>query len=236
MDRITRKDLKTDKFAEEVVDVFDWTSAHRGEVIRYGSIVVVVILIAVGVMYYNRHEAGVRQDALADMLRIDDATVGVNNTAMNLHFDTQAEKDAARTKAFTEVASKYEGTQEGAIAAMNLGSDAADKGNLAEAEKRFKSVSDTAPKPYAALARVALAQVYAAEGKTADAQKTLQQVIDNPTATVSKEQATIALAQVLAQSNPAQARKLLEPLRASTRSSVSQAAITAYGALPQTGQ
>ena len=38
VDRQTRKDLKTDKFAEDVFDVFDWASAHKAEVVRYGAI------------------------------------------------------------------------------------------------------------------------------------------------------------------------------------------------------
>ena len=54
MDRQTRKDLKTDKFAEDVFDVFDWASVHKAEVARYGAILVAVVLIVVGVMYYNR--------------------------------------------------------------------------------------------------------------------------------------------------------------------------------------
>jgi hypothetical protein len=44
---------------------------------------------------------------------------------------------------------------------------------------------------------------------------------------VSKEQAIIALAKLKAKDNPAEARKLLEPLRAEKRSAVSRAAITA---------
>jgi len=53
-------------------------------------------------------------------------------------------------------------------------------------------------------------------------------LIDDPTILVSKEQATIALAKVLAKKNPAEARKLLEPLRAE-RGPVSRAALTALG-------
>ena len=37
MDRQTRKDLKTDKFAEDVFDVFGWASAHKTEVARFAK-------------------------------------------------------------------------------------------------------------------------------------------------------------------------------------------------------
>ena len=79
---------------------------------------------------------------------------------------------------------------------------------------------------------MALAQVYASENKTADAEKLLRDLISNPPSTVSKEQATIALGQLLANSKPEEAHKLLDPLRTSTRISVSRAAITAAAAIP----
>jgi DNA-directed RNA polymerase subunit F len=48
---------------------------------------------------------------------------------------------------------------------------------------------------------------------------------------VSKEQAQIALAQVLAKANPQEARKLLEPLR-SERAAISRNALTLLAELP----
>jgi len=237
LDRQTRKDLKSDKFAEEVFDVFDWASVHKTEVLRYGGILLVLVVIGLGVMYYSRYQAGVRQDALARALRIDDASAGAApDPGGRLHYETEAEKNKAREQAFADVATRFSGTQEGAIAEMYLGGWAVDAGDLAGAEKRFKRVADDAPKAYAALARLALAQVYAAENKTADAEKVLRELIANPSATVSKEQATIALGQLLATSKPDEAHKLLDPLRTSTRIPVSRAAITAVGSIPKTAK
>jgi predicted negative regulator of RcsB-dependent stress response len=233
LDRQTRKDLKSDKFAEEVFDVFEWASAHKTEVIRYGGALIALVVIALGVMYYNRYQAGVRADALAKALRIDDAMVGTADPGGRLHYDTEDQKDKAREQAFADIAARYSGTQEGAIAEIYLGGWAVDKGDLPGAEKRFQRAVDDAPKAYAALGRLALAQVYASEGKTADAEKILRELIANPASTVSKEQATIVLGQVLASSKPAEAHKLLDPLRTSTRVPVSRAAITAAGSIPQ---
>jgi len=232
VDRQTRKDLKTDKFAEDVFDIFDWASVHKAEVARYGAILVVVVLIIVGVVYYNRGQAATREEALAKALRIDDATTGEVVQPANMHFDTEAEKDKARIQAFTELSAKYSGTQEAAVADMYLGSYAVDAGNLAEAEKRYKKVVDDGPKAYAGLARLSLAQVYSSEGKMADAEKVLRDAIANPSLTVSKEHATIVLGQLLAQSNPAEAHKLLDPLRTSLRGAISRTAITDSANLP----
>lgn len=232
MDRKTRKNLKSDKFAQEVTTIWDWIAEHKSEVIRYGSIGAAVVLIGVGIFYYQRHQTNVREDALAAALRIDNAGVGANPMPGMLNFPTQQEKDKAWEKAFTEVATKYHGTQEGAIAEMYLASQADDKGNLAEAEKRYKDVMDSAPKPYASMAAVALAQVYAGDGKLDEAEKLLRDYIAHPTVTVSKDEATIELAQIIAQKNPEEARKLLEPLRTS-RTAISRAAVQELGDLSQ---
>jgi len=193
VDRQTRKDLKTDKFAEDVFDVFEWASVHKAEVVRYGAILLAVVLIIVGVVYYNRSQAVVRGEALAKALRVDDATTGEAVQPTNMHFDTEAQKDKAKVQAFTDLSAKYNGTQEGAVADMYLGSYAVDTGNMAEAEKRYKRVVEEGPKAYAGLARLSLAQVYASEGKMADAEKILRDAIANPSLTVSKEHATIVL-------------------------------------------
>jgi predicted negative regulator of RcsB-dependent stress response len=235
LDRQTRKDLKSDKFAEEVFDVFDWASVHKTEVVRYGAVLIAAVLIAVGVMYYNRSQAAVREEALAKALRVDDATTGPNIQPTNLHYDTDAEKAKAKMQVFTDLSARYNGTQEGAIADMYLASYATDNGKLDEAEKHYKRVVDDGPKAYASLARLSLAQVYVSEGKMADAEKVLRQAIANPTATVSKEYASLVLGELLAQSNPAEAHKLMDPLRTSKRGVISRTAITDAANIPQTG-
>jgi predicted negative regulator of RcsB-dependent stress response len=232
LDRQTRKDLKTDKFAAEVFDVFTWTSAHKGEVIRYAAIVVAVVAIGLGVLFYSRSRATQREEALANALRIDDAVPGPTAPPAALHFNTEDEKDKARAQAFSEIASKYNGSQEAAIAEIYMAGYDVDAGNLDNAAKRFNRVMNDAPKPYAALARLSLAQLDASQNKTAEAEKLLRELIDHPTVTVSKEEATIVLGQVLSQSNPAEAHKLIDPLRTSTRGAVSRTAITASASIP----
>ncbi len=233
MDRITRKELKGDKFAEEVFDIFDWASVHKAEVFRYGGIALAVVAIGVGVFYYNRYRAESREEALAAAMRVDDATVGDNSLPANLHYATQEEKDKARAKVFSELAAKYSGTQEGAFAAFELASDAVDKGNLAQAEKIFREVGDSGPKGYAGVARLSLGRVLAAEGKLDDARKVLQDLVKDPSFMVSKDEATIALAQVTAKTDPSAALKMLEPLRVSTRLPVSRVAVNTYGDIDQ---
>jgi predicted negative regulator of RcsB-dependent stress response len=183
------------------------------------------VLIAVGVTYYNRSQATAREDALSKALRADEATTGATIEPTSLHFDTEAEKAKARLETFTELSAKYGGTQEGAIADLYLASYAVDSGNQDEADRRYKRVVDDGPKAYASLARIALSQIYISEGKMADAEKVLRDAIANPSATVSKEQAQLALGELLSKSNPTEAHKLLDPLRTSARGTISRTAI-----------
>src|SRR5262249_17446096 len=144
---------------------------------------------------------------------------------------TAEEKEKARQKAFGDLASKYHGTQEGAIGNMYLAASAVDRGDNAAAERLYKDAIDSAPAAYASVASVALADVYVSQGKIDDAEKLLRKVVANPTIFVSKEEATVHLAEAISGTKPKEARALLEPLRAA-RSTVSRAAIAALGKLP----
>jgi tetratricopeptide (TPR) repeat protein len=231
MDRRTRKQLKSDKFAQEVGHTFEFLTEHRTDFIRYGAVAVAAILIAGGAYFYEGHAASVREEALAQALRIEDAKISPTPQPPNMTFATQQEQENAWNKAFTDLAVKYRGTQEGAIAGLYLGSRLADKGKLPDAEKMLRDVADSAPKEYAALAKVSLAQAYAGDGNIPEAKKLMDEVIAHPTVMVSKEQAEIEKAEMIAATDPAAARKILEPLR-TQRTAVSRAAITAIGNIP----
>jgi predicted negative regulator of RcsB-dependent stress response len=192
----------------------------------------VVAILVIAVLVYRNHEHVVRQEALHAAQQLQNASIGPQQNELSVSFPTQAERDKAVSKSFTELAAKYSGTDEGLIAEFFLGTNAADQGKLSEAEKRLKVVAD-AGIPYSALAKLSLAQVYSAEGKLADGEKLVQSLIDHPTPLVSKEAATIALAELIQLKDPQRARKLLEPLRSSPRGSVSRVAISALSDMSQ---
>jgi len=233
VDRLTRKELKTDEVAEKAFEFLDWTKVHQAVVIR-GVIAVVVLGVAwLGYHFYNGHQAEVRQEALAKALRVQEATTGTNIQPASAHFDTEDEKTKAAAAAMTDVAKRFSGTQEGAIAQMYLAGAAAEKGDLPGSEKLFKEVVADAPASYASLARLSLANVYASEGKNNDAETVLRDAMAHPTSTVSRESAALALAQILAKTKPEEARKLVDPLRTMIkRPAVSREAITVATEFP----
>jgi predicted negative regulator of RcsB-dependent stress response len=232
VDRLTRKELKSDRFALEVQHSIQVVTDHRQQLTRWGTIAGVVAILVIAVVMYRNHEHVVRQEALHAAQQLQNASIGPQQNELSVSFPTQAERDKAVNKSFTELAVKYSGTDEGLIAEFFLGTNAADQGKLSEAEKRLKVVAD-AGIPYSALAKLSLAQVYAAEGKLADGEKLVQSLIDHPTPLVSKEAATIALAELIQSKDPQRARKLLEPLRSSPRGSVSRVAISALSDMSQ---
>lgn len=233
MDRLTRKNLKTDKFAEEVEHTVEYVGSHRRQVTLYGVIGLAVVLAAVGIYYYMDYQHGARQAALREALTIAAAPVGPARTPDAKSYSTKADKDKALDKAFTEVAAKYNGSEEGSYAEYMLGNLAMDQGRTADAEKRYRSVIDSGPANYASVAKLSLATIYSSQAKTKEAEQLLRSLIEKPTTLVSKEAASIELARILSDKNPEEARKLLTPIASmSDRQTVNRAAISAMGQLP----
>jgi predicted negative regulator of RcsB-dependent stress response len=235
VDRQLKKVAKTDEFKEGFWHLIGFSSEHLPQLKKYGAIVLGVLVIAGGIYFFVQHQATVREEALAEALKVDDATVGANPNPAAMHFDTADQKAQAVQKAYAEVAAKYHGSQEGAIAQMNLVQAAVDKGDNANAEKQLKDMMDSAPKAYASQAAITLADLYRIQGKYADAEKILEDLLKNPTVTVSKEEAQLALAKVKMHTDPKEAQKMLADLRTS-RTVISRAALNALAEMQGIGQ
>jgi predicted negative regulator of RcsB-dependent stress response len=233
VDKLTRKELKSDKFALEVQHSVEFVSEHRKQMIRWGPPAVAVVLIAIGIFWYRNYQANARKEVLHTSLNIQNSEVTTSKSEFLVTFPTAQAREVAVLKTWRDLAAKYPGTQEGGIAEFFLGTNAADGGNLPEAAKHFQAAIDASNAAYASEAKLALAQVYAAQGKLKDGENLIQSVIDHPTVMVSKDAATLALADLIKKSDPKRAHQLVDPLRTSTRSAVSKAAITLEGSLSQ---
>lgn len=214
MNRLTRKELKKDKFAQEVGHTVEFLGEHRPQLIRYGGAALAVIILVAGLRYYNKRQHEVRQRELYSATQLMNAPISVAPVPGIQTFVNEAEKSQAVVKAFTSLASKYSGSDEGNIAQYYLGTIALAEGRVDDAAKLLGQAAGSGNKDYASVAKLALAELYGVQGKTSEAEKLLRPLIAGPTVLVSKEQATISLARLLASSNPNEARKLLEPLKA----------------------
>jgi predicted negative regulator of RcsB-dependent stress response len=230
VDKQEREQLKHDVFVEEVTHSLDYAAKHKSQLSMYAGIALAVVAAGLGWWWYSDKQASERQIALRDALQNQQAAVGPGSSPYIRSFPTQAEKDQAIIKSFSELINKYPSSDEAAMGHHFIAVSYADQGKFAEAEKEWQIVVDKGSAEYAALARFSLAQLYAQTGKPDQAELHLRQLVANPTTLVSKENAQIELARVLSRTKPDEAKKILEPLRQlSTRSAVSRWAITAYG-------
>jgi hypothetical protein len=233
VDRITRKELKTDKFREEVAHTFQYVGLHSHQMVRYGVIVVVLILAIVAWSYYSRQKAADRQSLLQAAMEIQNRQIGpdTGNEFLPTYPTVEARSEAAN-QAFDGLIAKYPGSTEAQVSYYYLGVVAADLGKLSDAEKYFKTASGGGHLDYASLAAFSLAHLEASLGKAAEGERLLRALIEKPTVFVSKDQAIIALAKMIAPVRPNEARKLLEPLRTSRSSAVSRTALTTLAEFP----
>src|SRR5438045_3481481 len=130
--RITRKELKTDKFALEVEHGLTFFEEHKSDFGKYAGIAAAVAVLIFGYTIYQRREHGVREQALTTAIRVQEAPVGVSGNG-GLAFPSQEAKDQESIRVFTDLQTKHSGTAEGQIAQYYLGSIKADQGKLAEA-------------------------------------------------------------------------------------------------------
>jgi TolA-binding protein len=226
VDKLTRKELKSDKFAIEVQHSVEFVSEHRKQMIRLGAPAAALVLIIVGVVWYRSSQHNARQEALHAAMQIQNSQVGPSQSEYVISYPTAQAREAAVLRAWNDLVVKYPGSPEAGIAQFFLGTNASDNGNLAEAAKYFQAAIDTSDKEYASEAKMSLAEVYAGQGKLSEGEKLIQSVIDHPTVMVSKDAATLELAELIKNSDPKRAHQLVGPLLTSARSGVSQAAIT----------
>jgi predicted negative regulator of RcsB-dependent stress response len=215
VDRITRKDLKTDHFVTTVQQTLESLSENRKKVQRITMIAAAVLVAVIAVAGFMRYQASQRQAALNAMFRQMEAPVAEPGSTAGLSFATQQEKEAAVQKAVEELSSKYSGTNESAVANYFRGTDLIEEGNVPKGIEHLDIAIREGSRDTKALASFAKANALRSQGKIDEAETLLRSILDRPGGFVTKDQVTLALADLLAESKPDEAMKLLEPLRVS---------------------
>ena len=113
MDKITRKELKSDKFAQEVGHTVDFFEQHRDKVFLYGGIALGIIALILGYGLFSRHQHGVREQALYKAIETAGrARLGSRKPGCRA-FPPRIARDQQAIKLFSDVASSYSGSAEG---------------------------------------------------------------------------------------------------------------------------
>ena len=229
---LSRKELKQDNFALKVEETAHFFVTHRPLVTRVAIAVVAVLVVGLGSWFFLSSRRDAREQALGVAITMENAPVGAAPPNGGQSFPSEAAKADAVKKAFNSIITQNGGTEEAYAAEFYLaGLDVTD-GKMDNALKKYDHVASGAGKDYASLARLSKAQVLFAMTRSPEAQAILKDLIANPTALVSKEQATVALAKGIADTQPDEARKLLLPI-AGQNSEISQTAVAAIAELQQ---
>ena len=160
------------------------------------------VLVLAGLYFYNDSQKSARtREACRPRCAFKRRKIGEGSSEFVLSYTTAAEKQKAATKAFQDVVNRYGGETEGQIAHYYLGIGAADRGDNAEAEKELKAAAAGGNNDYASQAELSLARAVRFDGRNREAETLLKELMAKPTTLVSKDQATISLARVLASTN-----------------------------------
>lgn len=209
---IKRKDLKHDKFIEEVGRDIQYFTEHRTAIL-VGLAVAVVAIVGGGWFYTHQ-----RTQSLNSMAALQEAAVMFSRPVsldpepgMQV-FVTSGERTREVTAALEKVKTGFPGTEAAAAADYYYALFDIENEDYAAAKTKLQSAIAGADSEYASLARLALADVLAAEDDVAGARSEYEKLVSNPTTVVPASRAKLALARTIAKSDPTGARTLLQEL------------------------
>ncbi len=213
MKRFRRKDLRRDRFVEEVSHQVEYVSGHRKQFIAAGVAAVVALVGGVGYWTYSQSVATSSNAALQDAIDLFHGVVTLEELPGLKTYATESERIDTITRALDAIMLDYSGTAAAAGAAFYSGLLDRDEGNRAEAESHFEQSIRGSGAEYPVLARLALSAMLLEDGDDEAARELLQVAVENPTRTVSKDRASIALARTYIRSDPEQARSMLSAIQ-----------------------
>ena len=213
MARFRRKDLKRDRFVEEVTHQVEYVSGHRKQFIALGVAIVVVLLGGGGYWTYSRERNIDSSAALQEAINLFHGVVSLEERPGLETFSTEAERIDEVTRGLDAIMLDYSGTPAAAGASYYSGLLDREQGFTSEAQSHFEQAVRGSGTEYPALARLALGVLLFDGGDAEGARVQFRAVVENPTRTVSRDRATIEYARTFIESDPQQARDLLRPIQ-----------------------
>ncbi|HET7705839.1 MAG TPA: tetratricopeptide repeat protein [Thermoanaerobaculia bacterium] len=151
MDRQHRRDLKHDRFVDEVGLLTERARANQRGLLFIGAAAVAIALIAYGIYFYRSNQEDKAQTALAQAIETFESplvTEGQPQQDPRAKFKTEAERTAAAEKQFNDVQAKFGGTDSADVAGLYIARISASRGDVATAEKMLKEFVDDHPKHF----------------------------------------------------------------------------------------
>jgi hypothetical protein len=167
MDRQHRRELKRDKFVDEVGS---WTTRARENqrlLIGITAVVVVLAVIGYGIYFYGSNREQKAQDALGTAITaIDSPLVQPGTPNPDAKYTTEQQRTAASEAMFRDVQKNYSGTKAADVSNIYLARIAAAKGDIATSRKLLSDFISEHPKHLlVGAARYSLYQLRIANGE-----------------------------------------------------------------------
>lgn len=167
MDRQHRRELKHDRFVDEIGVLSG--RARENQRVLYGIAVaaLLVAFAAYGVYFYRSNRERKAQDLLATAIdTIESPLVIPTQPNPDAKFKTEEERNKAAVQQFSEVKSKFDGTDAADVAGVYLARIGAARGDVAGARKLLQSfIQDHSSHTLARSARYSLYQLRIESGE-----------------------------------------------------------------------
>lgn len=151
MDRQHRRDLKHDKFVDEVGALTTRARANQRVLMAIGISALVVALAAYGFYFYRSNREDQAQAALAVAIETFESPLQTAEAAQQdprAKFKTEAERTAAAEKQFREIQTRFSGTDNSDVAGLYIARISAARGDVATAQKLLQEFVSRHPKHF----------------------------------------------------------------------------------------
>lgn len=198
MDREHRRELKHDKFVDEIGALSLRAKANQRLLLLIGGAAVVLAVIVYGIFFFRGNRETKAQDALATAIETADASIGEQppQGATGPHFKTEAERDVASERMFKDVQTKFGGTDAADVAGLYLARMAVAKGDTKKARTMLEEfVHDHSDNILVGGARFSLYQLRIENGEAVQVAKELDEELKKSDPVLPGDSLLVLLAQ-----------------------------------------
>jgi TolA-binding protein len=147
MDRQHRRELKHDKFVDEVGALTERARQNQRLLVLVGAAVILIAAASYGYYFYQSTQERKGQQALATAIETMDAPLVIpGQTDPKAKFKTEEERNAAAEKQFKAVQADFSGTDAADVAGLYLARISASRGDTATARKLLQAFVADHPK------------------------------------------------------------------------------------------
>jgi TolA-binding protein len=178
MDRQQRRDLKHDKFVDEIGSLSTRARENQRLLLTITAAAVILAVLVYGIYFYRSNREQKAQQGLATAIETIESPLMPAPGAQpvpNAKFKTEPERTAAAEKQFRDIAANYSGTDAVDVANLYLARIDAGKGDVAGARALLqKFISDNPKHVLVAGARYSLYQLRIDNGEAPQVSQELQ--------------------------------------------------------------